>query len=286
MARPLRIEYPGAVYHVTSRGNGGNAIFLDDGDRRSFLHVFDSVVKKSNWLCHAFCLMDNHYHILIETPDGNLSRGMRQLNGVYTQAFNRRYDTAGHIFQGRFKAILVEKEVYLLQLSRYLVMNPVRAGMVEQPAHWKWSSYPATAGMRKVPSYLTVDWILGQFGRSKAEARQRYKRFVKSDTKDDAPWQGLKGQIFLGGEAFLKKVRSLSMESEGIKEVPRVQRYAHRPPLEKLLPEKAVRANRQRNKTLYEAHVKYGYSLKEIADCLGVHYTTVSKAVKAAEEKN
>lgn len=127
MARPLRIEYPGAVYHLTSRGNRQEAIFQDDEDRYGFLDIFGKTVRRYNWICHAYCLMDNHYHLLVETPDGNLSLGMRQLNGLFTQLINRRHGKVGHVFQGRFKSILVEKEAHLLELCRYVVLNPVRA---------------------------------------------------------------------------------------------------------------------------------------------------------------
>ena len=129
MARQLRIEYPGGVYHVTGRGNARQDVFLDNEDRQSFLDLLQKVNKRFNWLCHAYCLMDNHYHLLIETPEGNLSQGMRQVGGVYTQTFNRRHGMVGHLFQGRFKSILVEKDSHLLELCRYVVLNPVRAGM-------------------------------------------------------------------------------------------------------------------------------------------------------------
>ena len=152
MARPLRIEYSGAVYHVTSRGNGRADIFLEDSDREAFIDVLAKTVEKYNWLCHAFCLIDNHYHLIIETPDPNLSLGMRQLNGVYTQTFNRVHSRVGHVFQGRYKAILVEKGSHLLELCRYVVLNPVRAGMVSKPDAWRWSSYKSTAyADKKVP---------------------------------------------------------------------------------------------------------------------------------------
>src|SRR5207247_381934 len=147
MARPLRLSYPGALYHVTARGNARQAIYTDDADRQMFLLVLEDVETRYHWLCHAYCLMDNHYHLLLETPQGNLSAGMRQVNGVYTQRFNRRHGRVGHIFQGRFKAILVERESYLLELCRYLVLNPVRAGIVRQPERYRWSSYRATAGL-------------------------------------------------------------------------------------------------------------------------------------------
>ncbi len=156
MARPLRIEYPGAVYHITSRGNEKKPVYKDDQDRENFLSPLDRVNKRYNWLCHAYCLMDNHFHLLIETPEGNLSIGMRQLNGVYTQTFNKRHRRTGHLFQGRYKAILIQKDSHLLEACRYVVLNPVRARLVEEPGQWRWSSYGATAGREKLPACLTT----------------------------------------------------------------------------------------------------------------------------------
>ena len=138
MARPLRIEFDGAVYHVTSRGNDRKAIFKDDSDRELFLKTLAQVTKRFHWICYAYCLMNNHYHLVIETPDGNLSKGMRQLNGVYTQAFNKRHRRVGHVFQGRFKGILVQKDTHLLEVCRYVVLNAVRAKTVRHSRQWKW----------------------------------------------------------------------------------------------------------------------------------------------------
>ena len=150
MARPLRLEYAGALYHVTSRGDRREDIYRDDEDREEWLAVLAEVCERFNWVLHAWCQMTNHYHILVETIDGNLSRGMRQLNGVYTQRFNRRHGEVGHLYQGRYKAILVQKESYLQELTRYVVLNPLRR-MVEKLEDWPWSSYPATIGLTKVP---------------------------------------------------------------------------------------------------------------------------------------
>ena len=141
------MEYPGAIYHVTSRGNAQSDIYLDDSDRETFLITLSEVATRFGWICHAYCLMSNHYHLVIETPKANLALGMRQLNGVYTQRFNRTHHRVGHVFQGRYKAILVERDAYLLELSRYVVLNPVRAKMVNDVSQWPWSSYRATAGM-------------------------------------------------------------------------------------------------------------------------------------------
>lgn len=161
MSRPLRLQYPGALYHVISRGNERRDIFKDDSDRAVFLGILKDVWESCRWLCHAYCLMDNHYHLLIETPQANLVVGMRQLNGVYAQRYNRRHNRVGHLFQGRYKSALVDKEEYLLELSRYIVSNPVRAGMVEEPGLWRWSSYRATAGYEDPPGFLYTGLMAG-----------------------------------------------------------------------------------------------------------------------------
>ena len=171
MARPLRLQYPGAVYHLTSRGSARQKIFWDDTDRETFLQTLGQVISRYGWLCHAYCLMDNHYHLLVETPKPNLARGMRQLNGIYTQAFNRCHGRVGHLFQGRYKAILVEKQAHLLELCRYVVLNPVRARPHKRVGAWPWSSYRATAGLAPGPAFLTVDWVLGQFGQRRRRAQ-------------------------------------------------------------------------------------------------------------------
>ncbi|MBF0134472.1 MAG: transposase [Magnetococcales bacterium] len=163
MARPLRIELSGGLYHVTSRGDRREDIYFSEDDRHTWLEVFGQVCERFNWACHAYCQMTNHYHIVVETPEGNLSQGMRQLNGVYTQSINRTYGRVGHVFQGRFKGILVEKDAYLLDLSRYVVLNPVRAGMVANSRDWPWSSHRAMLGEEAVPKWLETDWVLGQF---------------------------------------------------------------------------------------------------------------------------
>jgi putative transposase len=278
MARPLRIEYPNAVYHVTSRGNARGKIFLCDQDRENFLFVLGSVVKRFNWLCHAYCLMDNHYHLMIETPDANLARGMRQLNGVYTQKFNWWHSKTGHIFQGRYKSILVEKENYLLELCRYVVLNPVRANMFQKPNEWKWSSYEATAGLKTELGCLTVGWILRLFSSNKKEAQKRYRKFVQEGIQQGSPWEELQGQVLLGEEGFIDKFKDHLTDKEKIKEIPRAQRYVSRPPLSKLF--SADHNITKRNKHIYTAHIKHGYTLKDIADHLNIHYTTVSKVIK------
>lgn len=160
MARQLRIEYAGALYHVTSRGNAQESIYRNNDDRNKFLSVLNIVCNRFNWYCHSYCLMDNHFHLLIETNNPTLSLGTKFLNGTYTQYFNRAHKRVGHVYQGRFKGVLVEKESYLLELSRYIILNPVRARMVRSTKESPWSSYRATAGLSNPQPCLTTDWLL------------------------------------------------------------------------------------------------------------------------------
>jgi len=283
MARPLRIEFPGAVYHVTSRGNAGQAIFIDDEDRGRFLDGLSIVVERFKWLCHAYCLMENHYHLLIETPNGNLSKGMRELNGVYTQGYNQRYRRVGHLFQGRYKAILVEKDNHLLSLCRYVVLNPAGVGLIKRPEQWRWSSYRATVGLAKSPSFLTIDWVLSQFGGRKRVALEKYRRFVMEGINKESPWETLRGQIFWGTDEFIKQLRGLLEEKGGLKEVPRAQRYVARPSLKELFKGKKGKERRAEDRIIYDAYVRYGYTMEEIAEYLGFHYATISRAIKRVE---
>ena len=201
MARPLRLEFPGALYHVTSRGNARQKIYLDEEDRRLYLDLLGKEVTQQGWRCYAYCLMDNHYHLLIETPEPNLVAGMRRLNGVYTQVFNRRQRRVGHLFQGRYKAIVVDKDGYLRELCRYIVLNPVRAKAVKRPEQWPWSSYRTTVGELPAPPWLAVEEVRALF-----PGRGAYRRFVEQGIGQESPWAELRGQIYLGGEEFLKRM--------------------------------------------------------------------------------
>ena len=287
MARPLRIEYSGALYHVTARGNAREDIFRSDEDRLSFLNVLSSTTSKYNWLCHAYCLMDNHYHLVIETPDPNLSLGMRQLNGVYTQTFNRTHQRVGHIFQGRYKSIVVEKDSHLLELCRYVVLNPVRAGMVKELGSWRWSSYGATAHGKAVPDFLTTDWVLAQFADKKISARRLYRNFVLNGTSgnDGGPWKKISGQIFLGSADFVARMRDLLGVRQEVGEIPRAQRYPGRPELRGFFADVSSANKELRNERIRRAHLEHGYTLKEIADAIDLHYTTVSKVVGGKRKK-
>jgi len=282
MARPLRLEYAGALYHVTARGNARQDIFLDDEDRRRFLGVLERVVARFHLVLHAYCMMSNHFHLLVETPEANLSNAVRQLNGVYTQAFNRRHERVGHVLQGRFKAIVVERDSYLLELARYVVLNPVRARLTRKPDTYAWSSYRATAGLTSVPPYLSVDWLLSQFGRQRAAAERKYRAFVAEGIGQEAPWEQVRGQVLLGRETFVEGLQSHLQDKQALTEIPRAQRFAARPTLSQQFPAR-LRANRaQRDAVIRRAYLEHGYSLSEIGRAARMHYSTISRIVSAA----
>lgn len=278
MARQLRIECENGLYHVTARGNARSVIFVDKNDNDKFIECLASVVDRYQWFCHGYCLMSNHYHLLIETPLGNLSQGMKILNGRYAQYFNHRYKKVGHVFQGRFKGILVEKESYLLELSRYLVLNPVRAEMVRHASEWPWSSYRAMAGMVTTPTWLTVDWLLGAFGCRVGKARLAYKQFVSEGGNQPSPFNELKNQIYLGSAMFVEEMQCQLDPGQSLEDIPRPQIGKVKKPLtyyaEKML---------SRNQKIALAYRSGCYTQYEIGSYFGVSHATVSRAVKSYE---
>ena len=279
MARPLRIEFAGALYHVTSRGDGLEDIYLHDADREVFLGVLEEVCSRFNWLLHAYCLMSNHYHLLVETPDGNLSKGMRQLNGVYTQRFNQTHRRVGHVFQGRYKAILVQKNSYLLELARYIVLNPVRAGMVRDAGDWSWSSYRAMTGIINTPEWLHTDWILSAFSQSKKVAIERYRTFVSQGKSQPSPWEQLKNQIYLGADEFVDEMQSKLSPDVKLSEIPSAQKRRVPKPLEYF-----QRKYPERDVAIIKAYQSGGYTMKEVGDYFGLHYSWVSRVIRNGEE--
>lgn len=279
MARPLRLEFSGALYHVTSRGDRREDIYLDDEDRIDWLEVLGKVCGRFNWLVHAYCQMTNHYHLLVETVDGNLSMGMRQLNGQYTQRFNRRHSIVGHLFQGRYKSILVQKDSYLLELTRYVALNPIRAGMVGQLKDWPWSSYPAIVGFEENPEWLDTDWLLSQFGKRRKTAVQRYHKFVMAGKGLPSPLDNVRHQLLLGDDAFVEQYRE-DKKPEELREVSR----AHRRSLALPLSEYQQRYS-ERNEAMAQAYLSGAYTMAEIGEYFGVHYMTVSRAVRWFESE-
>ncbi len=280
MARPLRFEFAGALYHVTSRGDGREDIYLADEDRRLFLNVLERVCGRFNWLVHAYCLMSNHYHLLVGTPEGNLSKGMRQLNGVYTQHFNRAHGRVGHVFQGRYKAILVQKDAYLLALARYIVLNPIRARMVRKIERWPWSSYRATLDAGTAPDWLAVRSLLSAFGDTEAEAIDRYIRFVQEGKGQPSPWEALRHQVFLGSESFVEAMRRKLPRDKDLREVPQAQPRPAAKPIAYY-----AQAHTDRDSAIAAAYGSGAYTLKDIGDYFGLHYSRVSKIVGQAERE-
>jgi putative transposase len=178
MGRQPRLQVPGGFFHVTTRGNRRQRTFLYDGDAIEFEAVLTRVVKALGWRVHGHCLMPNHYHLAIETPDANLSQGMQRLNGVYAKSFNYAHGLEGHLFERRFRSIAVETDSHMLELARYLALNPVRAGLCSHPSQWRWGSYRAMVGLSTAPAFLTCGWLLSQLAPDLAEARSRFAEFV------------------------------------------------------------------------------------------------------------
>src|SRR6056297_1753228 len=273
MARPLRIEFEGAFYHVMARGNARQNIFLNDGDRQAFLENLGRVSQRFDWSIWAWCLMDNHYHLLIETRQPTLSKGMREVNGVYTQRFNRRHRRVGHVLQGRYKAILVDQDTYLLELARYIVLNPVRAGLVQSAEESGWSSYRAVMGKAPAPDRLAVDDILAMFHSQRGPARRAYARFVKDGIGADDPHDGMQRAGILGGEAFMERVLDHVDHQALSPEIVRKDRPA-------VSLDAIAARNKTRDTAIQEAYSTGAYTITEIAAFFGMHRSTASRIAR------
>ncbi|MBI2212949.1 MAG: transposase [Acidobacteria bacterium] len=267
MARPLRLEHPGAIWHVTARGNGRCDIVRSDRDRSLFTEILGDVVSLSRWRLHAWVLMRNHYHLLLETPEPTLSYGVKRLNETWAQTFNARHRRVGHLFQGRFKGILVERESHLLELVRYTVLNPVRCGAVTHASDYQWSNYRATAGLGPVPLWLDSEWTLSQFGSgSFSERCEAYRRFV-ADGRGASynPWEQLVGRIYLGGDAFRDKMQSMVGDRREIREHSREERIFVRPALETVIALVSVEFSLSIERLRKRSHAPARKALAELA---------------------
>lgn len=272
MTRPLRLEFPGALYHVTSRGDQREAIYRDDTDRRAWLDILASVCDRFNFTVYGFCQMTNHYHVILETVDGNLSQGMRQLNAVYSQHVNRHHGLSGHVFQGRYHAVLVQKESYLLELTRYVVLNPLRAHAVVSLDQWAWNSHHFMVGSKPVPPWLDADWTLGHFGSNRGDAIHAYQAFVLAGMNGASPLDKVRHQLLLGDDEFVTRHRNGLPER--LREIPKAQRRALALPLASYLniyPDKW--------EAMARAYFSTAYSMSQIAEHFKVSYRTVSRAV-------
>jgi putative transposase len=277
MSRPLRIEFAGALYHVQARGNAGRPIFLDDSDRHRFLEVLEAVASRYHLVCYAYCLMNETYDLLVETPEANISRAMRQLNGVYGLYFRRRHGRKGHVFRGRFRARLLEKEPYLPEVSRQVALRPVRSGLVAHPSDWPWSSYRAAVGEAPAPGFLACGWFGDPEGDSVAEARRAYRAFVASGLAGEDPLLPLEKRPILGSAAFDESLRPCLRDRTRSHPAVPGGKPSEKPPLHDLLSESCGREIR--NARIREAYLRHGYTMKEIGEELQLHYSTVSRIV-------
>jgi putative transposase len=281
MSRPLRIEFPGAVYHVTSRGDRRESIFADDVDRVALLAVIEQALERFDAQMLAYCLMGNHYHFVLHTRNANLSLLMRHINGVYSQRFNRRHGLVGHLLQGRFKAILVDRDAYLLAVCRYVELNPVRAAMVDAPADWPWSSYRSHVGLASGPAWLDTPglhaYLLGHDARTPADARRAgrlYAQWVASG-RDARLWDdALNRQVFLGDDAFVERMQMLmTPASKTARYIPMHQRGAPKALSDWL------RECGSREEALWMAHTRSGLRMTALAAELGLSVTRVSQLI-------
>jgi putative transposase len=280
MARRPRLQFPGAVYHVMSRGNRKSVIFHTDADRRRFMNVLGETARTYHVRVYAACLMGSHYHLVLDTPRGNLSAMMRQLNGVYAQDSNRYYALTGHTFEARFHSIVVQRERYLRRVARYVVLNPVKSQLCADAAAWPWTTYRATAGLEVSPPWLYTDWLVWAFrAASRCEAQERYRHYVNSDVTVLADYER---RDILGTRRFQRAVVALR-RAQPDRPLPRFCQVAVRPPLESVFGDIEV-DECSRNQAIRAAHEVHGYRLTEIAAFLGLHRTTASKALRRARQ--
>jgi REP element-mobilizing transposase RayT len=271
MVRPLRLLVEVGSYHVTTQGIERRNIYVDDTDRAAFLALLDRTVARFGWHCLTYCLMDNHFHLLVQTPQPNLSRGMQQLKGSYARAFNERHGRVGYLFGGRFKAKLIQKDAHLLEVFRYIALNPVRAGLCAEPAEWSWSAHAAIAGEVPPQRFLAVEEARKWFSSPlDAEGTRAYRKFVGASE----PVPGEDDRVVAGDPAFLRSV--LPATSPG-SEFRKRDWGPGRPPLSELL------YGGHAGASIARAYREHGYTLSEIASVLGCHVSTVSRRLRAHE---
>ena len=287
MARPLRITYPGAFYHITSRGNEQKSVFISKRDREKLLEYLESASERYNAIIHVYCLMDNHYHLLLETPSGNLPQIMRHINGAYTTYFNVKHDRAGHLFQGRYNAILVEKDEYAKELSRYIHLNPVRAGIVELPEEYEWSSYLSYIGKNKKLKWLYTDFILGYFSKTKSSSEKQYQIFVISliNSEYDSPLDNVVASTILGQSDFVNDIKEKHLSDKKIdKEIPALKELADNISIDSINKEVdsifSDQTRLSRNIKIYLIKEFTGKLLKDIGEEFGIGESGVSQSCR------
>jgi putative transposase len=291
MGRPLRIEYPGAFYHVTSRGNEQKDVFKSQRDREKFLEYLESATVRYGANIHAYCLMNNHYHLFLETPEGNLSQIMRHINGAYTNYFNVKRKRSGHLFQGRFKATLVEADVYATELSRYIHLNPVRVRMVAKPEEYRWSSYRSYIGECKPPEWLKTDLILAYFGKDAKVAGKEYHRFVTDLLEKDnkSPLAKSVAAAILGSPEFIEEIEEKYLRKrEPDRNLPELRQVTRRLSLDEIIQTGRSYLGEEHaadKVIIYLCHKYSGARLKEIGERFGVGESAVSQISKRFVQK-
>jgi len=293
MARPLRIEYPRAFYHVTSRGNERKSIFRSYRDREKFLEYLESATERYGAVIHVYCLMDNHYHLFIETPLGNLSKIMQHINGAYTMYFNTKRNRAGHLMQGRYKSILVDADEYAKELSRYIHLNPVRACIEKDPSDYEWSSCGYYTTKKKAPEWLKREFILSYFGKKHSDAIKKYKEFVEAGIVEvqESPLEERLHSVILGSQAFVDKVKSVHLKYRGPdRELPDLNERSR--PIDMRKIEEAVDQivlgdeKLTRQIKLYFCHRYTGLKLKEIGKRYGITESGITQASRRVRMKS
>lgn len=296
MSRPLRLEFAGALYHVSARGNAGQPIFLKDGDREQFLLLLGREIAQTRWVCQGYCLLESEYRLLVRTPEANLGRGIGRLNAVYSQWFNRQHGRTGHLFQGRYKAVVVESETYLLPLLRDLAWAPARAGLCKRPGQWTWSSHRAIGKDRDPPPWLEVAPVLEAFAGAEEGPRKRYRLFVSEGKDASSPLDEIQAQMYLGGEAFLREMAS-RVQGLPADQVPRAMLHPDRPSRAVIISAVAAAAgvaeasvlDRSERSDVFQVAVYLlrraaNLSLKEVAVAAAVSPPRISQIQRAIED--
>ncbi len=303
MSRPLRIEFPGAYYHVMNRGRGRQRIFHARQDYQCFLKLLGEACRMWGVRVHAYCLLANHYHLLLETPEGKLSRALRHINGLYTQQYNRAHGTDGPLFRGRYKAILVDADQYLLQVVRYIHRNPVEANLVRDPERHPWNSHRYYLGTGEGPEALVTEEVLGRFDRRYGRAVARYHAFIQEGLDEETQRMYSRGNCpaIWGSETFRERIRKQLTKRKPDYEVPEGKRQKARPSLARievvvirrygvsrqtLWSKRRGYWNEPRNLALYLGRMVGGYRLKEMGDRWGhLQYSSVSRMVHSVIER-
>jgi len=287
MARPLRIQFPSAFYHITSRGDQRQPIFLSTGARKKFLEYLRLGHERFGFIIHTYCLMGNHYHLIMETPQGNLSQAMHFINGSFAAYTNILHKRVGHLLQGRYKSILIEAETYITELSRYIHLNPVRAKIVKNPEDYPWSSYREYMGFRKSPAWFRTNLILGYFSETESLARMRYSRFVLERTRAAAsnPLDDVCYSAILGSQELIARIKDKYLDGKKQdRDLPQLSALLNRPSPELIRGEveKAVgnQTRLQRKIGIYLCRQYAGMSLKRLAEIFGLGESGVSQVYR------